>query len=145
MFKFPVLLSLAVCCLTGEVLGQGPIAVVCGRLGGNWDCATAYPAGPQGIGGCDQTGTCDPVSNSCNDWVVYQTAGNQNAIYDSIVYDDPPVSGVNSELKPTLVLCQSEVYCQWECKQIQGIWRCQNSGYSIPWVGFDWADIGPCP
>jgi hypothetical protein len=142
MLKFSGLMSLVVFCLASvESFGQGPVAVLCGELGGNWNCANSYPGGPFGAS-CQEKGTCN-ADGKCNDWVIYQEVGNQNQNYQGATFDEA-TSG-HRELGSTLVVCQWELFCSWDCIVVDGGKKCTNSGYAFPWIGFDYDDLGPCP
>jgi hypothetical protein len=142
MLKFSGLLSLAVVCLASvESFGQAPVPVLCGMLGGNWTCAGSYPGGP--VGASCAVGSCSVTSDNCNDWNVFQHNGDQTVNYTSAGFDENG-SGPR-ELGVTPIICVWEIWCAWECVDVAGVKKCTNLGISLPYGGFDVADVGPCP
>jgi hypothetical protein len=124
------------------VFSQPPEELVCGKIGGTWNCIDAYGHLTNTTAGCDGQGTCDP-QRKCDRFDVYQW-GQVNFInHGTAIIEDEP-QPMEDELKAHIVVCLWNTFCNPNCEFTIAGWQCQNANLAIPIGGLDWYSVGPC-
>lgn len=121
------------------VFSQPPQQLVCGEIGGTWNCFDSYGHLTNSTGGCEIQGTCDAERN-CEQFDVFQWALILPKNYNLASVED----GMGDELKAHIVVCLWNTFCNPTCEQRPNGWKCKNSILAIPIGGLDWYSVGPC-
>ncbi len=137
-FQFVGLVCIWIIFVAQTVFSQEEL--VCGQIGGTWNCLASYGHLTNTTGGCDIQGTCDPNNRYCDRSDVFQWSQVIPMNHNLASIEE----GMGDELKAHIVVCLWNTFCMPKCELRANGWKCKNSILAIPIGGLDWYSVGPC-